>query len=47
MVVVCGKDAADEVEQILTDEGENVFRLGEIVGRTGKAVEFTGQSDLC
>ncbi len=47
MIVVCTADSAHAIEQILIEEGEDVFRLGEIVSRTDEAVGYTGQSDLC
>ncbi len=40
MVVVVDKDAADAVSAKLTSDGETVYRLGELVARTGEGVEI-------
>lgn len=40
MAVLVDADDADEVEALLRSEGEAVFRIGEVVKRTGPAVEY-------
>lgn len=46
MVVVVSADEADAVSTCLTQAGESVFRLGEMVKRGTDAVEFTGTLGL-
>ncbi|OKL42975.1 phosphoribosylformylglycinamidine cyclo-ligase [Pseudovibrio exalbescens] len=46
MVVVVSADEADAVSTCLTQAGERVFRLGEMVKRGAYAVEFTGTLGL-
>jgi phosphoribosylformylglycinamidine cyclo-ligase len=46
MIVVVAREAADVVADTLATEGETVFRLGQIEGRTGDPVVFDGALDL-
>lgn len=40
MVIVVEKDAVEEISKHLTDSGETVYNLGELVARAGEAVEI-------
>jgi len=46
MIVVVAKDQANDVAQVLTDAGETVCVMGEIIARDGDAVQYSGTLKL-
>jgi len=46
MAVVCARAQADAVEQALRDQGEAVHRIGTIIDKPGRSIEYAGHSEL-
>jgi phosphoribosylformylglycinamidine cyclo-ligase len=46
MAIVCSPSDAGRLEELFVENGETVYRIGEIVAAAGASVEYTGNADF-